>query len=233
MRQAERNRVRGGSIGRGAALLVAAGLSVAALLASAGGAAAQSLCADPSGGCAGTLPEQCLASLGAGAVSAKPECAEKLAAYRACLTQAATECAASPAEQQSGAALLGPAARGFVAALKREMEDNLAKLRELRDRMDLTGGTAIYEDGWPELSRRVIGATSNPAYFTAPTDWLAKAENLYEEADGVIGSKQVRNAYRRQVTSVLYERRLAREALEAIIARGETELLPEFDGYLR
>ena len=135
--------------------------------------------------------------------------------------------------QRNTSQLLGPAAKGFVSALKREMEDNLAKLRDLRDRMDLTGATAIYEDGWPELSRRVIGATSNPAYFTAPTDWLAKAEKLYEDADGVIHSKATRNAYRRQVTSVLYERRLAREALEGIIARGETELLPEIEGYLR
>lgn len=203
------------------------------LLTAPANADAQALCKDPSGGCAATLPEHCLATLGAGAVSAKPECAEKLAAYRSCLTQAATDCAVPPEQQESGAALLGPAAKGFVSALKREMEDNLAKLRDLRDRMDLTGATAIYEDGWPELSRRVIGATSNPAYFTAPTDWLAQAEGLYEEADGVIGSKATRNAYRRQVTSVLYERRLAREALEAIIARGETELLPEIEGYLR
>ncbi len=220
--------------GRGA--MTTAGLVLGAafwLMAQASGAQAQALCKDPSGGCADTLPGHCLATLGAGAVSSKPECAEKLAAYRTCLTQAATECAAPPAEQEGGAALLGPAAKGFVSALKREMEGNLAKMRELRDRMDLTGGTAIYEDGWPELSRRVIGATSNPAYFTAPTDWLAKAETLYEEIDGVIGSKATRNAYRRQVTSVLYERKLAREALEALIARGETELLPEIEGYLR
>lgn len=196
-------------------------------------AQAQASCAEPTGGCAEALPARCLQTLGAGSVAtADADCAERLSAYRACLTQAAAACADVAPSPGGGAELLAPATRGFLAALRTELAGNLDKMRALRDEMDLTGATAIYENEWPELSRRVIGATSNPAYFTAPVEWMAGAERLYEETERLITDSETRYAYRRQVTSVLYQRRLIRERLEALIAEGETELMPAIDAQL-
>lgn len=72
-----------------------------------GGAAAQSLCADPSAVCARTLSASCLQRFGAGAALAKADgaCAADFGAYRECLTRAVEECgaAAAPAGAESEA----------------------------------------------------------------------------------------------------------------------------------
>lgn len=208
-------------------------IAAAAALATGGPAGAdEAICADPSGGCAAALPQSCLGALGAGSTPVPQDCAARLDAYRSCLSAAAESCAvANPAEQE-GAALLAPATRGFLTALRTELDANLVKMRSVAERMDLTGATAIYENQWPTLSRRVIGATSNPAYFTAPPDWLSKADLFYEEAEALLTDDATRFAYRRMVTSVLYDRRVIREKLEGLIARGETELMPEIDAIL-
>lgn len=182
--------------------------------------------------CAADLPAICLQSLGAGAVAAgrtdPSDCAARLQGYRVCIA----DLAASGAAQAAAGPEYTRAERGFLAALEAELADNVGRLDAFADGLDLTGATAVYENDWPELRLRFFNATDNPAYFAAPADWLAETQGFYDEVARFLGRADVRNAYRRQVTSVLYERRLAKEALQALVAQGRDSLLPRISAEL-
>lgn len=177
--------------------------------------------------CAEALPPACLQSFGAGSLAARAsadgeDCVAKLDAYRTCIagyvaTRGAGDAAAPP---------LTRAERGFLQALEAELADNVGRLAAFVDALDLTGAEAVYENDWPALRLRFFNATDNPAYFAAPAEWLAQTQGFYDDIGAMLGREDVRRAFRRQTTSVLYERRLAKERFEALVTIGRDELLP-------
>lgn len=182
--------------------------------------------------CGSALPAACLQRFGAGSLSAEPvegvDCGAKLDAYRACISQVIQTRQIAPAFEP-----YTRAERGFLFALEAELADNVGRLEQfIEAKLDLTGGTAVYPNDWPSLRTRFFNATDNPAYFVAPADWLARAQGFYDDVETMLNRDDVRNAYRRQVTSVLYERRLFRERFEELVAIGRDQLLPDISAEL-
>lgn len=178
--------------------------------------------------CSEKLPPACLQSFGAGAIPAQTtaadavDCPSMLDAYRDCISNVVKT-------RGGGGPVLAPltrAERGFLMALEAELADNVGRLAAFVDGLDLTGAYAVYENDWPALRLRFFNATDNPAYFAAPADWLAKAQGFYDDVATMLTRDDVRYAYRRQVTSVLYERRLAKERFEELVKVGRDDLLP-------
>ena len=195
-----------------------------ALAASGGAAQAQ--------GCAQDLPTVCLQSFGAGSAAISPaaagaDCGPRLQSYRACIAALAQDTGIG------GDAPLDRAERGFLSALEAELADNVGRLEVfIAERMDLTGASAIYENDWPPLRTRFFDATENPHYFIAPADWLARTQGFYDDVAALLARKDVRLVFRTQTTSILYERKLAREKLEALVSMARRELLPEISAAL-
>lgn len=183
--------------------------------------------------CAGDLPPVCLQSFGAGSAAISPAaseagCSSRLQSYRDCISQLATQKGLA-----SDKTPLSRAERGFLSALEAELADNVGRLEVfVAEKMDLTGSKAIYENQWPALRTRFFNSTEHPAYFSAPADWLARTQGFYDDLQSVLSSENIRHAYRRQSSSVLYERRIAREQVEALVALGRNQLLPEISSVL-
>ena len=184
------------------------------------------------GNCAGTLPPQCLQSFGAGSMATTADdgvdCGAQLADYRACIADTIER------RGRGGPAVapLTRAERGFLSALEAELADNVGRLAAFVDGLDLTGAYAVYENDWPALRLRFFNATQNPAYFAAPADWLAKTQGFYDDVETMLTREDVRYAYRRQVTSVLYDRRVVKERFQELVALGRDELLPAISAEL-
>ncbi|MEO1330809.1 MAG: hypothetical protein AAFW46_14230 [Pseudomonadota bacterium] len=194
-------------------------LSAAAFFGAATGAPAQS--------CTDTLPATCLQSFGAGTIAAQSgaavDCSARLDDYRTCITRLVQQGGSSARSMPP----LSRAEFGFLSALEAELADNVGRLEAFVDGLDLTGARAVYENDWPALRMRFFNATDNPAYFVAPAEWLTRTQGFYDDVETMLTRKDVRNAFRRQATSVLYERRLAKERLQELVALGRDELLPE------
>lgn len=200
-------------------------LGAAALLIGGGSALAQ--------GCAQDLPPVCLQSFGAGsaaisAAASEAGCSARLQSYRDCISDLATQ-----KGLQSDQTPLSRAERGFLSALEAELADNVGRLETfIHEKMDLTGAQAIYQNQWPALRTRFFNSTEHPAYFSAPADWLARAQGFYDDVARLLAREDVREVYRRQSSSVLYDRRLAREELEGLVSMARRELLPEISAVL-
>ena len=183
--------------------------------------------------CGDVLPPQCLQSFGAGAIATSAaddavDCPTMLDDYRSCIaTMIETRGTRGPAPPP-----LTRAERGFLAALEAEFADNIGRIAAFVEAMDLTGAEAIYENDWPALRLRFFNATDNPAYFAAPASWLAQAQGFYDDIQTMLTREDVRHAFRRQTTSVLYDRRLAKERLLELVAKGRDELLPAISAEL-
>lgn len=201
----------------------------AALLALTFGAAPNALAQS----CAGDLPSVCLQSFGAGSASISEQatqagCRSRLDTYRQCIAALAQD-----RNINAGETPLSRAERGFLSALEAELADNVGRLETfIEEKMNLDGSRAVYDNDWPPLRMRFFESTSNPAYFAAPADWLARTQGFYGDVDRLLSREDVRHAYRRQATSVLYQRRLAREELEKLVDAARTELLPEISAVL-
>ncbi|MEM9724945.1 MAG: hypothetical protein AAF909_05720 [Pseudomonadota bacterium] len=184
--------------------------------------------------CAGDLPSICLQSFGAGSAALNPEavkaeCGAKLQSYRRCIADVATQAGLDD--------LAGPPLTrsefGFLSALEAELADNVGRLETfIAEKMNLDGTRAIYPNDWPSLRMRFFNSTTHPAYFIAPADWLARTQGFYDDTAAFLERAGVRDAFRRQVTSVLFQRRQSREELEALVATARTELLPEISAVL-
>ncbi|MEL6318974.1 MAG: hypothetical protein AAFR16_15175 [Pseudomonadota bacterium] len=184
--------------------------------------------------CGAALPATCLQAFGAGVLAAQaadeaegaPRCAARLAAYRDCVSAQAARAPAAP-----GPALTR-AERGFLAALERELADNMGRVGAFVEAMDVTGRRAIYAADWPALRLRFFNATDNPAYFAAPADWLARTQGLYDDLETLLARDDVRAAFRRQAAFVLSDRRAFKREFEALVALGRDRLLPEISAAL-
>ncbi|MEL6979731.1 MAG: hypothetical protein AAGM38_13760 [Pseudomonadota bacterium] len=182
-------------------------------------------------GCGAGLTSACLQSFGAGALPAgatNAQCQAQLTAYRGCI-QSLTQ------QHTSAAPSLPPlsrAERGFLAALEAEFAENVGRVGAFIDGLDLTGREAVYQNGWPPLRLRFFNATDNPNYFIAPADWLAKAQGFYDDLGTYLEREDVRRVFRAQSSSVLYERRVHKEAMQALIATARDELLPAISAEL-
>lgn len=182
-------------------------------------------------GCGGGLTRECLQNFGAGAMavsSGGASCQAQLEGYRSCIKNLT--------QRHSGAAPTAPplsrAEFGFLAALEAELAENVGRIGAFVDELDLTGRKAVYEPDWPPLRLRFFNATENPNYFVAPADWLAKAQGFYDDLETYLARGDVRRVFRAQIQSVLYERRVHKEALQALIATGRDELLPAISAEL-
>lgn len=182
--------------------------------------------------CAQDIPSVCLQSFGAGsaaisAAASEAGCADRLQQYRGCIATLV---------QDKGLveeAPLSRSERGFLSALEAELADNVGRLEVfIAEKMNLDGSRAVYENDWPPLRTRFFNSTENPHYFAAPADWLARTQGFYDDVARLLARKDVREAYRRQVTSVLYQRRQHREALEKLVSAARQELLPEISAVL-
>lgn len=184
-------------------------------------------------GCASDLPPVCLQSFGAGsaaisAAASGANCSVKLTAYRQCIADLAQKKGIGASETP-----LSRAERGFLSALEAELADNVGRLETfIEQKMNLDGSRAVYKNDWSALRTRFFDSTTHPSYFSAPADWLARTQGFYDEARRLLDRKDVRDAYRRQTTSVLYQRRLHREALEKLVGSARGELLPEISAVL-
>lgn len=182
--------------------------------------------------CGSALPSACLQRFGAGSLSAEPvegvDCTAKMDAYRACISNVIATRQITPAFEP-----YTRAERGFLFALEAELADNVGRLEQFVEaKLDLTGATAVYENDWPALRLRFFNATDNPAYFVAPADWLARAQGFYDDVATMLAREDVRHAYRRQTTSVLYSRRVFRERFEELVSIGRDQLLPDISAEL-
>lgn len=188
--------------------------------------------------CAETLPRACLQSFGAGSIAAaeggeEVDCGAALSGYRDCISGSVKT---RDINGLGGTGFQGPpltrAEFGFLLALEAELAENVGRVGAFVDGMDLTGAKVVYENQWPPLRQRFFNATDNPSYFVAPADWLAKAQAFYDDLNGYLNSAEMRQVYRRGTTSVLASRRDFKKRMQALIAVGRDELLPEISAVL-
>ena len=133
----------------------------------------------------------------------------------------------------AGETPLSRAERGFLSALEAELADNVGRLETfIEAKLNLDGSRAVYKHDWPALRTRFFDSTTHPSYFSAPADWLARTQGFYDETRRFLERGDVRDAFRRQSQSVLYQRRLARRELEKLVGGARAELLPEISAVL-
>ena len=188
--------------------------------------------------CAEALPRACLQSFGAGSIAApeggaEVDCGAALSGYRDCISGSLKT---RDINGLGGTGFQGPpltrAEFGFLLALEAELAENVGRIGAFVDGLDLTGAKVVYDTQWPDLRLRFFNATDNPAYFVAPADWLAKTQAFYDDLNGYLTRKDVRETFRVGAAFMLAGRRASKEEMQALIAVGRDELLPEISAVL-
>jgi hypothetical protein len=118
----------------------------------------------------------------------------------------------------------------LIQALRAELNDNTARLREFVPLMEKTQeGQPIYRD-WPRLRLFVWGASSqNSALFDAPPAIVTDMQAFYEDAVDVTNNNAARDAFRHITSSNAFDRKRITEQLDALVKRSETAILPALE----
>lgn len=115
----------------------------------------------------------------------------------------------------------------LIEALAAEVEDNVAQLTALSERMDPTGANAIYDDAWPVLRTYVWeAAAKSPALFDLPVSALTGVQAFYDQTGRMLAEPALREMFASSSGARAYERNLRKERFVADLERLKTEALP-------
>ena len=118
----------------------------------------------------------------------------------------------------------------LLTAAREELQQNIARMRMLDERLPASSGTGLWSADWPHLRLFVwqaVGRSSSA--FDLPPQILTGMQALYEDLGGMLVDEAAREDFKRLTTSNIYARTQYKERLNALLASAETTILPVLD----
>ncbi len=118
----------------------------------------------------------------------------------------------------------------LLTGSREELNQNIARMRKLDERLPAESGTGLSGGDWPHLRLFVwqaVGRSSSA--FDLPPQILTGMQALYEDLGGMLEDEQAREDFKRLTSSNIYSRTQYKERLNALLTSAQTMILPVLD----
>ncbi len=118
----------------------------------------------------------------------------------------------------------------LLTAARGELQQNIARMRKLDERLPAESGIGLLDSDWPHLRLFVWQAVGRSSHaFDLPPEILTGMQAFYEDLGAMLVDTQAREDFRRLTTSNIYSRTQYKERLNALLAYAETDIIPVLD----
>ena len=118
----------------------------------------------------------------------------------------------------------------LLVAARDELQQNIARMRKLDERLPAESGLGLSDPDWPRLRLFVWQAVGRSSHaFDLPPAILNGLQELYEDLGGMLESVSARQDFRHLTTSNIWSRTQYKETLNALLASAETAIIPVID----